>query len=102
MNRFVIVAEEDYDQFTVAVAYPLETELTREEVQAVLQNAADRVVARWTNNIHNWLHEPVLYLKLREESFLGGHYLAYVPKLPILYTLDEWFETQKALHNLKL
>lgn len=96
MNRFVIVAEEDYDCYTVPVPHPLETEMTREEVLAELVELGELVRERWNDRNHPPYRRPIAVagLPLDESSFLANVGPAII-KIPLVCTVDEWFEESK-------
>jgi hypothetical protein len=79
MNRFVLICTEEYDQFDVEVSYPLETELTREEVIAELKMKQEEQ-KRKRNNYSGTQFEG-----------LQIHFESLYEKIPEVMTVEEWF-----------
>lgn len=99
MNRFIVIVEEDYDQYTVDVTYPLETELSREDLQEILREYGQNVVAKWKDKTSFTTCPPLRLVGMRrpidDVSFLGSGFPNYNVKIPLVLTIDEWFAQEK-------
>lgn len=111
MNRFVLIAEEEYDCYSVEVPYPFETELSLEEIRKQLLEFAEAcLVAEEVNRSRQTAHDP--YIRLKDASFDGckaaisawsslrwkqidGGSTEPYPYPARVLTIDEWFATIK-------
>jgi hypothetical protein len=106
VNRFVVLREEEYDQYTVEVAYPIETPLSREDLLGEIRTFFDNLTEKGRLPIPDY-YPP----RINDHLDLGGtgfmvyyndltqvkgsddgksYYWDYHP--PTILTVDEWYD----------
>lgn len=115
MNRFVLIKDEDYDCYTVPVAYPVETELSYHDLLGVIRAHGEKLIEaqnappdpvtkyRYTPKELEWFEVPGSKATIEDIQFWGesiqlgdtsrdgGWWWGYKLKMPELLTIDEWF-----------
>lgn len=100
MNRFVIIIEEDYDCYTVDMPHKIITEKSLEEIKQELSEIGKTIVSDNGKVDERYGKINFMGFEIYHSNFIGDSttntlpvegYYKHERRIPIVYTVDEWF-----------